>query len=86
MKTYILIEKIMNGTVTMNVNTTLFQSENFEKVVNHIKNRLSKLEEIENISVICEDDNNKVFSYNICDQTFPIIGRIENKESKIVNI
>ena len=86
MKTYILVEKVMNGTVTINVNTTLFQSESFEKVVSHIKNRLSKLEEIENISVICENDDSKVFSYNIFDQSFPVFGCIENKESRIINV
>jgi len=86
MKTFILIEKVMNGTVTMDVITILFQTKSFEKVVSHIKNRLEKLEEVENVSVIYENDNDKIFSYNICDQTFPIAGHIENKESKIINV
>ena len=81
MKTFILTESPMNGTVTVDTFVTIFQSDNFEKVVNHIKNNLKELKH-----VVYYNDDDKELSYSIQNQTFPVFGHIYNKEATFVNV
>jgi len=82
MKIFTLTEKVMNGTVTMDVITTIYQAENFGAVVDKLKNNLNKLKE--NVSI--EEDNDQMFSYTIGSQTFPVWGYITNEEETIIKV
>jgi len=82
MKTFILNETAMAGTVTIKTITTIYQAENFEKVVNKLKDNLHRLKE----NFLIEEDNDQKFSYVIAGQKFPVQGCIFNKERAIVKI
>jgi len=82
MKTFILNESAMNGTVTMKTITTIYQAENFEKVVNKLKNTLSIYKE----NLFTEEDSDQKFSYTISGQTFLVQGRITNEEATIIKV
>ena len=86
MKTYILTEKIMNGTVTINIITTIFRSQNFEKIVNKLKSKINELDKQESTTFSIEIDDGKEFSYIIQGEDFPLYGCILNKEQKIVTV
>ena len=86
MKTYILTEKIMNGTVTLNIITTIFRSQSFKKIINKLKVEMSKLNEHRLIKFSIENDNEEKFSYNIEGEDYLLYGYILNKEQKIVTV
>ena len=83
MKTYTLTETFMNGTVTMDIITTLYRAKSFEEVVKYIANNLGELKKVK---IIFEENNDEVFSYSIHWQHFPVFGCITNEEQEVIEI
>ena len=87
MKTFILNESLMNGTVIMETIITVYQAENFKKAVYRLKNSLAGLRKNnKEVDVVIENNDSRLFSYIIKGQTFPVWGYMANKEHAIIEI
>lgn len=87
MKTFILTESVMNGTVAMDTITTVYQAKNFKRVVDQLKNSLTELNKNnKKAKASIENDDMRMFSYIIEGQTFPVWGYLANREHVIVEV
>jgi hypothetical protein len=82
-KIYLLIEQLMNGTVTMNIYPSGIKAESFADAVLKLKEKIEKIENIRQNKVDIKSDNDNEFSYTINDELI-MYGRIENKELKMM--
>jgi hypothetical protein len=74
MKIYLLIEKIMNGTVTMDIITTGVEARSFTEAKEIVRNMPNF-----NLATLIVDDNDTL-AYHIT----PIIGTMKREPLKIV--
>jgi hypothetical protein len=74
MKTYLLIEKIMNGTVTMDLIITAIRANTFIEA----KEKAKKMPNFELTTVVVDDENTLAFTLT------PIIGTMKNEELKFI--
>ncbi len=75
---YLLVEQIMNGTVTMQIISTGIETQTFEDAIMKVKN----LPNFSKASIHTENDSE--FTYSIGNQQFPCYGRMENNVLKII--
>jgi hypothetical protein len=75
---FALIERVMNGTVTLNIYVTCFNFKTFEEAVNKVKETLVGRK----FGIITNDDHE--FSYVFAGE-FPLCGSIRNEEIRVFN-
>jgi hypothetical protein len=75
---FVLVEKLMNGTVTLDTYITIFDFENFGDAVDKVKERLIGL------PLTVHVDNPDVFSYTLRSHFAPLHGYIKNKKVNII--
>jgi hypothetical protein len=79
MSNYILIEEVMNGTVTMTRNVMIVNASSFGEAINKIK----LLPNFDKMYII--EENNSRFCYKTKEPvTFPVYGSIENIIAKAI--
>jgi hypothetical protein len=79
-KIYLLVEQMMNGTVTMEIMSSGVKASSFIEAVSKIKEKIKSME-ISTLNI--RTDNNDEFSY-IINSEIVIYGQIKNKELNII--
>lgn len=72
-KTFVLIEQVFNGTVTMSINAIAVKADTFEKAVEILRSQPALKGKIE---MTTEGHA----TYYISGQRFPVSGRMKNEE------
>ena len=77
---FILNESTMNGTVTLDTNTTIVMTEDFT---------IAKEKIIHSLDINCpcytiNEDNDSIFSYTIGGQSFPVVGVMKNIDVQVI--
>lgn len=75
---YLLIEQILNGTVTMQIVTTGIQAETWDEAVRKVKT----MRNMQKATI--QVDTNQELVYAIWKQKYPCHGRMENKLLEVI--